>query len=147
MANEPRAETPQVIPYLYYEDAESAIDFMKTAFGFKVESCFRNPDDGSVLHAQVSAGTGLLFVGPGMGAFGTRAVADADSVSAMIYVFVEDVDAHYQRTRRSGATIRQEPHVHPGGNLQYTASDPGGQRWTFAQPVEASDGDESLPAR
>ena len=147
MANEPRAETPQVIPYLYYEDAGSAIEFMKTAFGFEVESCFRNPGDGSVLHAQVSTGTGLLFVGPGMGAFGTRAVGDADSVSAMIYVFVEDVEAHYQRARQAGAAIREKPHVHAGGNRQYTASDPGGQRWTFAQTVEVSDGDESLPAR
>ena len=54
----------------------------------------------------------------------------------MIYVFVDDVDAHYARAVAAGAQIRAEPHVHFGGNRQYSASDPGGQRWTFAQPVD-----------
>ena len=45
----PPENTPQVIPYLYYEDAGAAIDFMEKTFGFEVESCFRNPDDRKVL--------------------------------------------------------------------------------------------------
>ena len=53
----------------------------------------------------------------------------------MIYVFVDDVDAHHARARAEGAVIRDEPQIHFGGNEQYTASDPGGHRWTFAQPV------------
>ena len=134
----PPKDTPQVIPYLYYEDAEAAIDFMEKAFGFEVESCFRNPDDGTVLHAEVRTGSGVIFVGPGMEFFGTRATSDPEFVSSMIYVFVEDVDAHYARAVAAGARIREEPHTHVGGNRQYTASDPGGHRWSFAQPIEGS---------
>ena len=134
----PPKDTPQVIPYLYYEDAEAAIDFMEKAFGFEVESCFRNPDDGTVLHAEVRTGSGVIFVGPGMEFFGTRATSDPEFVSSMIYVFVEDVDAHYARAKAAGARIREEPHTHVGGNRQYTASDPGGHRWSFAQPIEGS---------
>ncbi len=125
----------QIVPYLYYEDAGAAIDFMEKAFGFEIESAFRNGDDGQVLHAQVQTGSGLLFVGPGMEAFGTRAVPDPERVSAMIYVFVHDVDAHYLRAKGAGAVIREELHEHFGGNRQYTASDPGGHRWSFAQPI------------
>jgi len=138
MAGNPPENLARVIPYLYYEDAGAAIDFMVDAFGLEIESAFHNPDDGTVLHAQVSIGTGVIFVGPGMEFFGTRGVPDPENVSAMTYVFVENLDAHYARARAAGARIWQEPHDHLGGHRQYTASDPGGHRWTFAQPVEVS---------
>lgn len=137
MAENPPEDLAQIIPYLYYDDPGAAIDFMEKAFGFEIESAFRNPDDGKVLHAQVRTGSGVLFVGPGMEFFGTRAVPDPERVSAMIYVFVEDVDAHYLRAKAQGARIWQEPHDHLAGNRQYTAGDPGGHRWSFAQPIEA----------
>jgi uncharacterized glyoxalase superfamily protein PhnB len=128
-------EGAQIIPYLYFEDAGPAIEFMEKAFGFQIESAFRSPE-GRVLHAKVRTGTGVIFVGPGMEPFGTRATQDPEFVSAMIYVYVDDVDAHFARAQAAGAQIRADLHVHFGGNRQYTASDPGGHRWTFAQPVD-----------
>jgi uncharacterized glyoxalase superfamily protein PhnB len=138
MAKNPPEDLAQIIPYMYYEDAGAAIAFMEKAFGLQIESAFRNPDDGKVLHAKVRTGSGVIFVGPGMEPFGTRAIPDPEFVSTMIYVFVEDVDAHYARAKAAGAQIRAELHAHFGGNRQYTASDPGGHRWTFAQPIEES---------
>jgi uncharacterized glyoxalase superfamily protein PhnB len=131
-----RNETPQIIPYLYYEDAGSAIDFMETAFGFEVEQAFKHPESGAVLHATVRTGRGTIFVGPGMESFGTRATPDPALVSSMTYVFVDDVERHFARSVSAGAIVRSELHEHFGGNRQYTVSDPGGQRWTFAQPVQ-----------
>ena len=54
----------------------------------------------------------------------------------LIYVFVDDVDAHHASVSASGAKIWAEPHEHFGNNRQYTMSDPGGQRWTFATPQD-----------
>ncbi|MGE0622442.1 MAG: VOC family protein [Pseudomonadales bacterium] len=127
---------PQIIPYLYYDDAGAAIEFMEQVFGFQVEQAFRDPESNRVLHATVRTGSGVIFVGPGMEAFGTQGMADPDRVPAMTYVFVDDVAAHYERVRSSAATLRSELHEHFGGNRQYTVSDPFGQRWTFAQPVD-----------
>lgn len=127
---------PQIIPYLYYDDAGPAIEFMEKAFGFQIATAFRNPTDDKVLHAQVRTGSGVIFVGPGMKPFGTQGTPDPAFVSAMTYVYVDDVDAHYARAKAAGAEIQAELHIHVGDNRQYTASDPGGQRWTFAQPVE-----------
>ena len=135
MSDKPPEGTAQVIPYLYYEDAGAAIEFMERAFGFEIEQALRAPDDDRVLHAQLRTGSGVIFVGPGMQAFGTQGTPDPDCVASMTYVFVDDVDAHYARSKAAGATIREEPHAHFGGNKQYTVSDPGGQRWTFAQPL------------
>ena len=137
---------PQIIPYLYYEDAGPAIEFMETGFGFEIVSVFRNPEDDRVLTSTVRTGSGLIFVGPGMEFFGTQGVQDPAFVSSMTYVYVDDVDAHYQRAKKAGATIMAEPHEHFGGNLQYTASDPGGQRWTFAQAGVATETGETPEA-
>lgn len=135
MAKSPPDGSPQIIPYLYYEDADAALEFMQRAFGFEIEHVFRNPSNGLVLTSTVRTGSGKIMVGPGMKPFGTRGTPDPNAVSAMLYVYVDDVDAHYARAKAAGAVIRAEPHQHFGNNRQYTASDPGGQRWSFAQPV------------
>ena len=126
---------PQIIPYLYYEDADPAVDFLETVFGFEIQQTFRDPDSNRLLHATIRTGSGLIFVGPGMSEFGTCGTQDPERVASMTYVFVNDVESHHARVLKSAATMKSELHVHFGGNKQYTVSDPFGQRWTFAQPM------------
>ena len=135
MTDNSASDSPQIIPYLYYEDAGEAIEFMERAFDFKIEFVFRDPNSNDVLHATMKTGSGTIFVGPGMEAFGTQGTPNAEVVSSMTYVFVEDVDSHCKKALAEGAILRSELHEHFGGNRQYMASDPGGQRWTFAQPI------------
>ena len=47
------------------------------------------------------------------------------------WVFVDDVDEHYKRTRSEGAMIFDELWQH--GARAYTAADLEGNHWTFAQ--------------
>ena len=61
--------TPQVIPYLYYADADAAFAFLQEAFGFTEHHAVRDRD-GSILTAQLSTGDALVMVGPGMAGFG-----------------------------------------------------------------------------
>ena len=61
MASETSSQLPQIIPYLYYEDAGPAVEFMSTAFGFEVEQAFRDPETSRVLHATVRTGTGVIL--------------------------------------------------------------------------------------
>ena len=135
MANISAGISPQIIPYLYYEDAGEAIEFMERAFDFEIEFAFRDPNSNDVLHATMNIGSGTIFVGPGMEAFGTQGTPNSEVVSSMTYVFVEDVERHYEKALAEGAILRSELEEHFGGNRQYTVSDPGGQRWTFAQPI------------
>ena len=48
------------------------------------------------------------------------------------WVYVDDIDAHYQRARAAGATIVTEL-ARPWGLPLYVADDLEGNRWTFAQ--------------
>jgi uncharacterized glyoxalase superfamily protein PhnB len=48
------------------------------------------------------------------------------------WVYVDDIDEHYQRAVGAGATIVEELGS-PWGLAMYVAADPEGHRWTFAQ--------------
>ncbi len=53
----------------------------------------------------------------------------------MLTVYVDDVDAHYQRATAAGATIVLELANQPWGDRRYQASDPEGHQWSFAQHI------------
>jgi hypothetical protein len=91
-------DSPQIIPYLYYEDATAALDFLVNAFGFEVKSAFRD-DNGDVLTAQLRTGDGVVMIGPGMDGFGTRGVQDPEWATTRMFVYVDDVDDHFERAR------------------------------------------------
>jgi uncharacterized glyoxalase superfamily protein PhnB len=64
-----------------------------------------------------------------------HAGSPANGVSSMLYVYVDDVDAHYTRARDAGATIVLELEDRPWGDRTYQAADPEGHQWTFAEHV------------
>ncbi len=129
-----KAANPQICPYLYYADADAAVDWLTKAFGLEVRSAFRTPE-GRIVHAQLTTGSGVIFLGPGMAPFGTHGVQDPEAVHAALYVYVDDLAAHFARAAAAGAKIRSEIRETPGGgDLMYAARDPQGQRWIFAQP-------------
>ena len=60
----------------------------------------------------------------------------------MLYVYVDDVDGHYQRAREAGAVIVTELEDQAWGDRRYQAADPEGHQWTFAEHVRDADLDE-----
>jgi PhnB protein len=107
--------------------------FLIDAFGFTEIEALRD-DTGQVWTAQVSTGDGVVLIGPGMAEFGTRSVTNPQWATSRTFVYVDDVDAHYEQARTAGATIITEPADH-GPNRLYVASDCGGQQWIFATPL------------
>jgi len=121
------------MPYLYYPDAAAALSFLIDAFGFKEISAERD-EGGAVWTAQVSTGDGVVLIGPGMAEFDSTSVSVGSPVTSRTFVYVDDVDLHYQRSLDRGASIVTEPANH-GPNRIYVARDPGGQQWIFASPL------------
>jgi uncharacterized glyoxalase superfamily protein PhnB len=126
MANLP-PNTQRIVPYLSYEDAKGAIDFLAKAFGFQVRGVLPGPGQ-SVMHAELGLGDAVVYLGT---------PDDYDSESALedrhaaVLVYVDDVDAHYERAREAGATIAREPTDMFYGDRVYNAIDPEGQMWFF----------------
>lgn len=134
---------PRISSGVWYEDPGKAIDWLCKAFGFEVRLRIEG-EDGSILHSELLFGDGLIMVGgPKKDATprdsfrkSPQAVGGANTQNMMIYV--DDVDAHCNRARESGARIVQEPTTTDHGeeywaDRGYLAEDIGGHHWWFIQ--------------
>jgi PhnB protein len=134
MPQNPPEGTPVVTPYLHYEDAASALQFLTTAFGFREKFRMDGPD-GRVAHAEVELGDkGVVMLGePGEGYRSPKSLGA--KVTSSVYVYVDDVDDHYARAREAGATILREPEDQFYGDRNYAVADPEGHEWYFGTHV------------
>jgi PhnB protein len=118
----------RIAPYLLYEDGAAAIDFLIKAFGF--EEVMRMEEGGVVNHAELRLGDDSIMLGdPGADYEGPN---KADHRTALVHVYVDDVDAHFGRAKAAGAEIVMEPTDQEYGDRRYDAKDPEGQLWSFA---------------
>jgi PhnB protein len=128
----PPANTPRITPYLLYEDVGGAIDFLGKAFGFKESMRLPGPG-GKIAHAEMRLADGMIMLGcPSPDYKNPKHLGQA---TQNLYVYVDDVDAHYDRARKSNAKILQEPTTEFYGDRRYGAVDPEGHCWYFAQHV------------
>ena len=123
------SDKPQTItPYLLYEDVAAALAWLGRAFGFE-ETLRHTGPDGAVYHAEAWLGDGPVYLGyPGEQYKNPRRLGQE---TVGIYVLVDDVDAHYERARETGATI-VHPLESPWGLPFYVADDIEGNRWQIA---------------
>ena len=122
-----------VVPWRTYDDAHGAIAFLESAFGAE-RHVFETADDGSVAHAELRFGNGIVMVGSAKPDL--PATRGAGAPGEGIYVVVDDIDAHYERARDAGAEIVSELRD-LGYSREYSASDPEDNRWHFGtyQPL------------
>ena len=122
-----------ITPYLLYEDVGGALKFLSKAFGFKKHGAQMRSPDGKVNHAAMKLGDDLIMMGcPGSGYRNPKRLGQA---TQSLYVNVENVDKHFERARKAGAKILEEPKDTEYGHRRYGAADPEGHQWYFAQEV------------
>jgi uncharacterized glyoxalase superfamily protein PhnB len=132
MPAKPHVDTPRIAPYLLYEDVDAALEWLAKSFGFNQRLRIPGPD-GRTTHAEMSLADGVVMMGhPGPD---YENPARHGHVCQLVYVYVDDVDAHFERAKAVGATILSEPEDKPYGDRIYSAEDLEGQRWFFAQHV------------
>jgi uncharacterized glyoxalase superfamily protein PhnB len=126
-----------IVPQLPYEDIRAALDFLERAFGFReIRSSRTEGADGVIHHANVEFGGSVIGIGT-QGAHGARSPKSAGLASQYISVYVDDIDAHYERARAAGAQIGRGPRDHAREYRAYEALDLEGHRWRFVQWLEA----------
>jgi uncharacterized glyoxalase superfamily protein PhnB len=57
------------------------------------------------------------------------------SLRTAVMVRVEDVNAHFERAKRSGGKIVREPTDYPYGERQYNIEDFRGHHWCFSESI------------
>jgi uncharacterized glyoxalase superfamily protein PhnB len=123
---------PQVVPYLLYEDAGAAMDWLISAFGFTERSRDRL-DGGTVRHGELLLDDGGVVMLGSAGA-GFRGPAKLGEVTQMICVTITDLLAHRERAHTAGADV-SEISVRANRARSYTVDDREGHRWYFSEPL------------
>jgi uncharacterized glyoxalase superfamily protein PhnB len=125
-----------VIPCLRYRDAPAAIDWLCRTFGFERHLVVPNAD-GSIAHAQLSFGNGMLMLGSVRKEeteFG-RLMKQPDEVGGAstqsIYVVLNDADAVYAQAKAGGAKIAVDIRSEDYGGRGFSCYDLEGHLWSF----------------
>jgi uncharacterized glyoxalase superfamily protein PhnB len=122
---------PNIFPALRYRDANAAIEWLKSTFGFEEKLVYRG-EDGTVNHAELALGKGVVMLGGPRpdGWLGGR-TPDARTSTISLYVVVPDPDAHCERARAAGAEIVRDLTDEDYGSREYSARDLEGNLWSF----------------
>jgi uncharacterized glyoxalase superfamily protein PhnB len=134
----------RLVPFLGYEDAAAAIDWLCAAFGATENAEARVANaDGTIGHAELEIEGSTIFVSTPAGYVASRRHRDACEIERRmhdnawvidgLFVEVSDADAHCARAREGGATVLREPEEPGIGYRIYTVEDLEGHRWMFGR--------------
>jgi len=115
-----------IAPHFRVDGVEELITFLEQAFGGREE--FRAPrPDGRIAHAEVRLGDSIVEMGDANEQFGPYAFG--------AHMYVDNVDAMYERALRAGATSMYVPINQPYGDREAGVKDRFGNHWYIASPV------------
>jgi uncharacterized glyoxalase superfamily protein PhnB len=131
-----------VVPMIAYEDGNAAMDWLIEAFGF-VEADRRISADGRLTHGELEAGGAIIMLAEPTPDYQSpkhhrETCAAARKWSRVPYIIdgvlvqVDDVGAHCERARASGALVLSEPED-TGDGRHYRVEDVEGHRWMFEE--------------
>ncbi|MDP9127813.1 MAG: VOC family protein [Pseudomonadota bacterium] len=118
-----------VTPTLMVNGAAEAIDLYDKALGAKELYRMNCPQSGKVLHACVQIGSSRVFLSD------ANVEKGCIATSSNFYLFVDDVDAAFQKAKQSGLTERSAPEDMFWGDRVSNLQDRFGNNWTLAQRV------------
>ena len=105
-----------VTPRLVVHDAAKLVEFLKEAFG-------ATGDFHTDMPSVIRIGDSLVMV---------SSVGPRDVMPAFLYLYVDDIDATYQRAVKAGAASLEEPQDLPYGDRRGMIKDPCGNIWQIA---------------
>jgi uncharacterized glyoxalase superfamily protein PhnB len=138
----PQNSAASVIPMISYEAGVAALEWLSRAFGFR-EVTRLTTGDGQLSHGEMEAGDGLIMLATPTPDYQcpkrhrevceqARKWSTVPWIVDGVLVYVPDLDRHFRRARKAGATILSNIEEGPPGR-RYRAEDLEGHRWFFMQ--------------
>jgi uncharacterized glyoxalase superfamily protein PhnB len=134
--------TQRIVPFMSYEDAAGAIDWLGRAFGFVENREARYEEEGTITHAELDLDGATIFLSGPTGYANPRRLRETSELAERAYdnpwaidghyVEVDDVEGHHARAVAAGANVIR-PLEDTHGMRLYTAEDLEGHRWMFGQ--------------
>jgi PhnB protein len=126
---------PRVTPYLIVDGGDAAIDFYTKVLG--ATERMRMPSPGNRIgHAELALGDSLIMLADEHPEMGALAPGSVGGTPVMISVYVEDVDAVFERALAEGAKSTRPVENQFYGDRTGQFEDPFGHRWSVATHVE-----------
>jgi uncharacterized glyoxalase superfamily protein PhnB len=134
MAQEQNLMGSTLIPSVRYRDAHAAIDWLVRVLSFHKQAVYEGPD-GTVMHAQLTHGLGMLMLGSVQNQSESgRVMVQPDEIDGRetvgLYLIVEDCEGVYAVAREAGAEIVQELNSPEYGGKAFICRDLEGHVWS-----------------
>ena len=117
-----------ILPHVTYHDLDAAIIWLQRVFGFTEHYRYGG---GEVQGAQLHLGGAWIMVNRARP--GRSSPAHTGSETQSLTIFIEDVDAHFEKTKSEGAKIVEDLHETEYGERQYAVQDIEGHHWLFSR--------------
>ena len=122
-------------PYLICKDTKEEIEFCKTAYGATLLYQLFMPD-GRVGHAELKIAGGTVMLADEFPEWKCLSPATIGGSGSFTLIYVEDVDALFQRAVDAGAKVVQSLENQFYGDRSCKLQDPSGHVWMFATRIE-----------
>jgi uncharacterized glyoxalase superfamily protein PhnB len=116
-----------VYPTIRYRNARAGINWLVEALGFEEHMVVPGEQEGSIAHAELKLGQGMVMVGDEQEGDSVAKAAGAASA----YIYVDDPDAAYARALEHGAEVLRELRDTLYGSREFSVGDPEGNVWSF----------------
>ncbi len=132
---------PQVTPYLCIDGAGAAIEFYRDVLGATERMRMPGPDD-TIGHAEVQIGDSVIMLSDEQPDMGMRGPKTLGGTPVTLSVYVDDVDAAFDRAVSAGATPLRPVEDQFYGDRTGQFEDPFGHQWSVASHIEDVPPDE-----
>ena len=134
MTTTPKHTRATIMPCLRYRNAPAAIEWLCGTLGFEASLVVRN-EDGTVAHAQLTFGNGMIMLGSAVDTeYGRLLQQPADTgmrVTQGAYLVVNDADKVHARVLDAGGEVVLPLQDEDYGGRGFTCRDPEGHVWSI----------------
>jgi PhnB protein len=117
-----------VTPYVTVKGAGKTIEFLKNAFGARLDHEPVKRPDGAIMHATLKIGDSMVML--------AEESEQAKAAPATLYLYVPNADTVYQTAIKAGAKSIMEPADMFYGDRSGGVKDPAGNSWFVATHKE-----------
>ncbi len=124
-----------ITPSLVCRNAAKAIEFYKQVFGAEEQMHMPGPG-GKIMHCELKIGDSMLFLSDEFPEMGAVAPESSGGRSSYLFLYVEDVDAIFNRAVAAGARTEMPVQDMFWGDRYGKIRDPFGHQWGVATHKE-----------
>lgn len=123
-------------PHLVVKEASKAIEFYQKAFGAREVGRLAGPDGKSIMHADLMIGDSHIFLVDEFPQMNCRGPQSIGGTPVTIHMYVEDVDAAFNKAVAAGAQVTMPVADMFWGDRYGVLADPFGHAWSIASHRE-----------